>query len=77
MPCEQNFNRLSSKSLENAAAPKLHDEKDKARAATAKAASARLSAPRYYPATTRATREAPQRTRESPGMQDGIRVPSR
>ena len=37
MPCELNFNRLSSKSLENAAAPKLHDEKDKARAATAKA----------------------------------------
>jgi hypothetical protein len=30
MPCEQNFNRLSSKSQENAAAPKLHDEKDKA-----------------------------------------------
>ena len=30
MPCEQNFNRLSSKSHENAAASKLHDEKDKA-----------------------------------------------
>ena len=26
MPCEQNFNRISSKSQENAAAPKLHDE---------------------------------------------------
>ena len=34
MPCEQNFNRLSSKSLENAAAPKPHDEKDKAQYAS-------------------------------------------
>ena len=45
-----------------------------ARAATAKATPARLSAPRCYPATTRATTETPQRIEEAAGS---VRKPGR